>query len=543
MRRVSVLRLIGVLSLMAGCRDQFPTDPPLTDASSRPAFLISDGAHGAGNPNFFFLPPTASDPSSSPGFDAGQFDGSQTPTVEVCQLSGGRCGAIVAAFASRDIALSLADESYSVNWHTRASRLDPAFTYRIRVLIGTLELGFADVKVANNGRDLKSIDAKQYIALINGGNLPIKFRIENDALPGTIEIDDVALASTELAIGGVGVSYTATVNNGTSTTETVVVLQGYIEQGTASRAAGGLQVTCGAGVGVLPPGACSFGFTLGASNTASGSGTLVPGPAIARFELKNASGTFDEFTVPVTLVKAVTIDDVTLSSTELPIGGEQASYVAHLSNRTAGPLSVVVLQGWIEQGSAIRAAGGLQMNCGAGIGVLPAGTCDLAFTLGASNTSSGTGTLVPGPAVARFVLQSGDGTIVYDEFTTPVTLVDAITIDAVSLSSTTVSIGGEVTYTATVTNHTSSTLSATILQGWIYQGSTIRAAGGLSVDCGAGVGELPPGSCEVSFTLGASNSGSGTGTLVPGAATARWELKHGLTNALYDVFTMAVTLQ
>jgi hypothetical protein len=219
-------------------------------------------------------------------------------------------------------------------------------------------------------------------------------------------------------------------------------------------------------------------------------------------------------------------------------------YVAHLSNRTFGPLSVVVLQTWIQQGIAIRAAGGLQMNCGAGVGVLPAGTCDLAFTLGASNTTAGTGTLVPGPAIARFVLQSGDGTIIYDEFTMPVTLVNPVTIDAVSISSTTLTIDGDaVTYTATVTNRTSSTLSVTVLQGWIDQGSASRAAGGLQVDCGAGVGELPPGPCAVSFTLGAMNGTAGTGTLVPGGATARWVLKNGITDAVFDVFTMAVTLQ
>ena len=151
---------------------------------------------------------------------------------------------------------------------------------------------------------------------------------------------------------------------------------------------------------------------------------------------------------------------------------------------------------------------------------------------------------MPGPATARFVLKSGDGTVIYDEFTMPVTLVNPVTIDAVSISSTTLTIDGPlVSYTATVTNRTGSTLPVTVLLGYIDQGSASRAAGGLQVNCGAGVGELPPGTCAVSFSLGASNGGSGTGTLVPGAATARWVLKNGLTEAVFDVFTMAVTLQ
>ncbi len=55
--------------------------------------------------------------------------------------------------------------------------------------------------------------------------------------------------------------------------------------------------------GELPPGTCSFIFTLGASNTTAGSGTLVPGGATARFELKDMYGrVVDTSTVSVTLV-------------------------------------------------------------------------------------------------------------------------------------------------------------------------------------------------------------------------------------------------
>ncbi|GMR13722.1 MAG: hypothetical protein BMS9Abin29_1937 [Gemmatimonadota bacterium] len=115
-------------------------------------------------------------------------------------------------------------------------------------------------------------------------------------------IDAVALSSTTLAIGGSAVSYTATMTNNTASTLATVVLQGWMDQGSASRAAGGVQVLCGSGAGNLPPGTCTFSWTAGASNSGGGSGTLVPGPATARFELKDDGTVVSTFTVPVTLI-------------------------------------------------------------------------------------------------------------------------------------------------------------------------------------------------------------------------------------------------
>ncbi|HYU01142.1 MAG TPA: hypothetical protein VEK85_12240 [Gemmatimonadales bacterium] len=121
-----------------------------------------------------------------------------------------------------------------------------------------------------------------------------------------IDLVNVVLGSTTLAIDGLAVPYTATVVNGTDQTLSSVVLQGWIDQGVASRAAGGLVVVCGAGDGVLPPGTCSFAFTAVASNATAGTGTLVAGPATARFQLLQGGETvLDTFTVPVTLVVPV----------------------------------------------------------------------------------------------------------------------------------------------------------------------------------------------------------------------------------------------
>jgi hypothetical protein len=63
------------------------------------------------------------------------------------------------------------------------------------------------------------------------------------------------------------------------------------------------------------------------------------------------------------------------------------------------PIETVALATFIEQGAASRAGGFTQVDCGP-LGVLPSGTCEFDFTLGAI----GTGTLVPGDATARFEL-------------------------------------------------------------------------------------------------------------------------------------------
>ena len=77
---------------IAGCTErQVLQSPPI----GRPVALILDGAHN-GDPDFFFLPPLVPDPSNDPHFDAGKFDATLSPTVEVCRLTGDpRSGPVV----------------------------------------------------------------------------------------------------------------------------------------------------------------------------------------------------------------------------------------------------------------------------------------------------------------------------------------------------------------------------------------------------------------------------------------------------------------
>jgi len=103
-------------------------------------------------------------------------------------------------------------------------------------------------------------------------------------------------------IGGTGISYSFDLINTGATLSPFVVVQGWIDQPGASRAAGGAQVSCGAGTGILPNGTCPYSGSLASNNTTSaGYGTLTPGPATGRIELKVDNVVIDTITVPITL--------------------------------------------------------------------------------------------------------------------------------------------------------------------------------------------------------------------------------------------------
>ncbi|MCK5359783.1 MAG: hypothetical protein KAJ95_04110, partial [Gammaproteobacteria bacterium] len=125
--------------------------------------------------------------------------------------------------------------------------------------------------------------------------------------PGVTGITDLRLVSTTLTIGGPTVDYDIDLNNASGTTLSVVGVQSYIEQGVATRSAGGFSVgfasSCNGGaVGELPPGSCTQAFSIIASNANAGSGTLVPGAAIALLELRDDGVLIDERAIGVTLV-------------------------------------------------------------------------------------------------------------------------------------------------------------------------------------------------------------------------------------------------
>lgn len=199
MRPTPQVLLTAVAVLAYGC-DSMPTDLALPDAFQA---AIADGGHG-GNVHFYFLPPMAA--ATSYG---GVFDPAAEPTVDVCRLEGGVCGPTVASFSTTEgsgselIRVDLEDEHYIVNWHTRGSGVQAGETYRVSVTVEGTELGFADVKVVGSGRDLRGVDATAYVGLVAGRTLPIKFRVEEGAVPCPTEVLVDANALTLLVRSGV----------------------------------------------------------------------------------------------------------------------------------------------------------------------------------------------------------------------------------------------------------------------------------------------------------------------------------------------------
>ena len=174
LRLKNAARAAALLLLAAGCSGDAGS-PLASDAG--PTATISDAAHAGAVPGFYFLPPMVPSPSYS-----GTFDAALEPRVEVCELSGTSCGALVAQFTfgtgPNNVRVDAASQQYAVNWNTSLSNLDPAKHYRISVFVGTLRLGYADVDVVSSGKELKNVDTQEYIPLVDDRTLPIKFRIE-----------------------------------------------------------------------------------------------------------------------------------------------------------------------------------------------------------------------------------------------------------------------------------------------------------------------------------------------------------------------------
>lgn len=165
------------------------------DAAQFGAKAIDDGAH-EGNEHFFFLPPVVPDPNAT-----GIFDPALSPEVQIVNLLDNEydpTDPIIETFTmgegSELIRVVPEEEHYIVNWHTDEYNLDAEATYRIRVLVDNIELGFADVDVVNSGNQLKNVETDEFIPLKDGRTLPIKFRIEDGALVPEYQVGDVGPA-------------------------------------------------------------------------------------------------------------------------------------------------------------------------------------------------------------------------------------------------------------------------------------------------------------------------------------------------------------
>lgn len=202
-------RLLVGLSLLglAACQGGDSTRPS-EQSGSGPSFIISDGRHSGGNSDFFFLPPMVPDPSGSPLFQAGAFNPHLVPTITICALNLASTAPESAvllttpckgALTILPAAVSLSDQLYQGNWKVPTSA--DAY-YRIRVSVGSTELGFADLHSVSSGSELKNVNTGEFVARKDGSNLPIKFRIENFALCVPAGTGPCGTASIALSTGG-----------------------------------------------------------------------------------------------------------------------------------------------------------------------------------------------------------------------------------------------------------------------------------------------------------------------------------------------------
>src|SRR5207253_7607948 len=168
------LACLAVL-LLTACSDQQPLQPP---AGSRPSALIMDGAHHGGNPDFFFLPPLAADPTGGPNFDPGKFNPNLSPTAEVCRLSGDPAsGAVdcatdtqnrpVLVFGPKPMVLAV--EQYQVTWDTKSPTLLDASKFDRIIVRGAPRgsmLGLLDVDPVTGG--LMDVRTREVVQLPDG---------------------------------------------------------------------------------------------------------------------------------------------------------------------------------------------------------------------------------------------------------------------------------------------------------------------------------------------------------------------------------------
>lgn len=190
MNRVFLLAIAG--TMLAACQDR-----PAPTGVQPPSAMLWDGAHNGGNAHFFFLPPLVKQPTAT-----GVFNPALKPVVEICQLEVDAsnipvgCAAGVPPIDPGPVTADLAGGQYKVNWDTKQSGIDPDKFYRIQVFGSRngLLLGFADVDPVNNGSQLKNVNTGEYIGLVDGRTLPVKFRVERGAF-GTNCVSDCVEAS------------------------------------------------------------------------------------------------------------------------------------------------------------------------------------------------------------------------------------------------------------------------------------------------------------------------------------------------------------
>src|SRR5581483_7249512 len=213
-----VLAILGVLAL-AACHANDSAPQAGFAANSRS--VISDGAHNDGTPGFYFLPPVVPPPANFGPFRPDVFPTVQIDQVRLspagcasdCPATGGKANvARWTRFWGSDLRHSevhltsgwagwrgwndddddsdgddgVPDGYFVVRWDSDDFGVVVRGIYRVRILVpsngGQLELGYADVEIAANKKQFRKVNTTDYVPLLDGRSLKIKFRIDTPAL-------------------------------------------------------------------------------------------------------------------------------------------------------------------------------------------------------------------------------------------------------------------------------------------------------------------------------------------------------------------------
>jgi hypothetical protein len=177
--RLALVPALASLTVLAACSapDQ-PTAPSATLLTPiTPAATISDATQGNGDPHFFWLPPIA--PSRT---YPGTFDPGLQPQIRLCRVAALPCANPLVTFPSSAIAVSTAGQSYSVDWSTKPANITPD-DYRAEVWIAGRRMGFADIRVVLNAKDLKSVPSG-FAGVLKSKSLTLAFRLEFGIVAG-----------------------------------------------------------------------------------------------------------------------------------------------------------------------------------------------------------------------------------------------------------------------------------------------------------------------------------------------------------------------
>jgi hypothetical protein len=164
--------LLGAFLVSACSAPDSPTGPsPLI--AIKPVAAISDATQGNGDAHFYWLPPIA--PATT---YRGTFDPGLQPQVRICRVAALPCSTPLVTFQPGSIAISTTNKTYSVDWSTKPTNIT-IDDYRAEVWIEGRKMGFADIRVVANAKDLKSVPAG-FASVLKSKSLTLAFRLERE---------------------------------------------------------------------------------------------------------------------------------------------------------------------------------------------------------------------------------------------------------------------------------------------------------------------------------------------------------------------------